>query len=184
LTTESGVAFRAIIYIPPALDDKFWQRSSEGSIDVRLMVKHVFITSDFGEDTLPKWASWVKVVVDGASTLQISFVLHKICSSYPRPFQADDLPLNVSRETLQSTVFLKQLKQAIIKRLIQLFARISEDDSEKYSALIKSYGTVLKLGAVEDSKNSEKLVALTRFYTNHRNETSLDSVSILVVNDG
>src|SRR5277367_1539416 len=64
LTTESGIAFRAILYVPSGLEEKFWQQPTS-SVNVRLMVKHVFITSDLGEDALPKWISWVKAVVDG-----------------------------------------------------------------------------------------------------------------------
>jgi HSP90 family molecular chaperone len=94
------------------------------------------------------------------------------------PFRhiADDLPLNVSRETLQSTRFLKQIRQVILKHLIQLFARLAVEDKEQFAALQASYGTVLKLGTVEDSKNRDKLAALTRFSTNQRNSTSLDEV--------
>jgi len=82
--------------------------------------------------------------------------------------------LNVSRETLQSTKFLKQLKQVILKRLIQLIARLAEEEPEKFNELQKNYGSVLKLGAVEDKKNRDKLAALTRFSTNQRNNTSLN----------
>ena len=46
-------------------DDSFWSNSQVTKPDVRLMVKRVFITSDLGEDALPKWAHWVKAVVDG-----------------------------------------------------------------------------------------------------------------------
>lgn len=50
--------------------DDFWQKPLEyKSKDVKLMVKKVFITSDLGDDALPKWASWVKVVVDGKSPI-------------------------------------------------------------------------------------------------------------------
>lgn len=79
------MSFRAILYVPPKLcasllglltyadidiavirGDAYWQNPLQtSSKDIRLMVKRVFITSDFGEDTLPKWANWVKVVVDG-----------------------------------------------------------------------------------------------------------------------
>jgi len=148
----SGISFKAIVYVPSRLDDSYWQQPvASMSKDVRLMVKHVFITSDLGDGGLPKWASWVKVVVD-----------------------AEDLPLNVSRETLQSTRFLKQIKQIIVKRLIQLFTRIAEDDKEKFEELQVTYGSVLKLGSVEDIKNRDKLILLTRFNTNQRNNTSLD----------
>ena len=83
----------------------------------------------------------------------------------------------VSRETLQSTTFMRQIKQALLKRIIMLFNRILEEDEEKFKELIKSYGTALKLGAVEDRKNQVKLASLVRLHTNQRNMTSLDDVS-------
>ena len=90
---------------------------------------------------------------------------------------ADDLPLNVSRETLQDASFLRQIKQVILKRIIQAFTRLSEDEPEKFDEAQKVYGNVFKLGALEDGKNRDKLIALTRFATNRRNSTSLDQVS-------
>ena len=67
--TGSGTAFRAIMYIPGHLDDDYWKNPLQSAArDIRLMVKRVFITSDLGEDALPKWATWVKVVIDGAFT--------------------------------------------------------------------------------------------------------------------
>jgi heat shock protein beta len=90
---------------------------------------------------------------------------------------AEDLSLNVSRESLQSKRFLKQLRQIILKRIIHLFTKISEgDDQEKIDKMQETYGSVLKLGAVEDTKNRDKLAALTRFATNQRNNTSFDQV--------
>ena len=65
---------------------------------------------------------------------------------------ADDLPLNVSRETLQSNKFLKQIKQIIVRRLIQLLTRIAEENSEKYQEVLRVYGNALKLGAVDNDK--------------------------------
>ncbi|KAF8913882.1 Hsp90 protein-domain-containing protein [Gymnopilus junonius] len=149
----SGVAFKALLFFPSKLTDDFWQKPLEyKSKDFKLMVKRVFITSDLGDEGLPKWASWVKVVVD-----------------------AEDLPLNVSRENLQSNRFLRQLKSIIIKRMIRLFKSISEgDDQAKIDKMQETYGSVLKLGAVEDSKNREELASLTRFTTNQRNNTSFD----------
>jgi hypothetical protein len=97
---------------------------------------------------------------------------------------ADDLPLNVSRETLQSNKFLKQLKQVILKRLIQLITRLAEEEPGKFNELQKNYGSVLKLGAVEDKKNSDKLSHLIRFSTNQRNSTSLNEVRLVWVASG
>lgn len=148
----SGVSFKAILYIPSKLDEQYWQQPLEyRSNDVKLMVKRTFITSDLGDNSLPKWATWAKVVID-----------------------ADDLPLNVSRETLQSNRFLKQLKNIILKRLIQLISKIEEEEPERFEKIQDVYGSILKLGAVEDTKNREKLTALTRFASNQRNVTSLD----------
>jgi len=150
--TPDGVAFKGMIFIPEKLPEEFWQKPLDSKVaDVKLMVKRTFITSDLGEHSLPKWASWVKVV-----------------------FDADDLPLNVSRETLQNNRFLKQMRGIILKRIIQLFQKIQKEQPEKWGKLQKEYGPVLKLGAVEDVKNRDKLVSLTRFTTNQRNETSYD----------
>jgi len=82
----------------------------------------------------------------------------------------------VSRETLQSTKFLKQLKQVILRHLIQLIGRLAEDEPEKFNELQKNFGSVLKLGAVEDKKHSNKLALLARFTTNQRNSTSFNEV--------
>ena len=84
----------------------------------------------------------------------------------------------MSRETLQSTQFLKQLKQVILRRLLQLFGRIAEEESENFKEVQEVYGTVFKLGATEDGRNRQKLTALTRFNTNQRNLTSLDAVGL------
>ncbi|KAJ3555888.1 hypothetical protein NM688_g2333 [Phlebia brevispora] len=153
----SGVSFRAIIFIPSKLNDEYWTNPLLTSAkDVRLMVKRVFITNDLGEDALPKWASWVKVVVD-----------------------AEDLPLNVSREMLQSNKFLRQLKSIITKHIIQTLHRISseddpEADEDKWEQISQAYNNVFKLGAIEDRKNREKLASLIRFHTNQGNSTTLD----------
>jgi heat shock protein beta len=65
LTTESGIAVRALLYVPTSLGDGYWQQPQKAAEDIKVLVKHVFITSDLGEDALPKWASWVRAVVDG-----------------------------------------------------------------------------------------------------------------------
>jgi len=64
-----------------------------------------------------------------------------------------------------------------LKRIIQSFTKLAEDDPEKFEQAQKVYGNVFKLGAVEDAKNKDKLIALTRFASNQRNSTSLDEVS-------
>jgi len=150
--TEAGVSFKAMIFLPQKIEEAFWTNPLQWkSVDVKLMVKRVFITSDFGSDNLPKWASWVKVVVD-----------------------AEDLPLNVSRETLQSSRFLKHMRSIIIKRLFQLLSKVAEEEPEKFEKVQAAYNTIFKLGAVEDTKYRDRLVPLIRYSTNQRNGTSLE----------
>jgi len=60
-----------------------------------------------------------------------------------------------------------------------MLGKFTEEDEEKFEQFIKTYGTALKLGAVEDEKNREKLAGLARFYTNQRNHTTLDQVCIV-----
>ena len=62
----SGVSFRALLYIPGKLPDNYWQGAQTAITNIRLLVKRTFITSDLGEDYLPKWASWVRAIIDGA----------------------------------------------------------------------------------------------------------------------
>ncbi|KAH6914924.1 Hsp90 protein-domain-containing protein [Coprinopsis sp. MPI-PUGE-AT-0042] len=151
--SPDGVPFKAIIYLPEKLPDAYWEKPMEWQQnDVKLMVKRTFITSDLGEHSLPKWANWIKVVVD-----------------------AEDLPLNVSRETLQSKRFIKQMRAIILKRLIQLFNKLETDNDYRWKKLQDTYGSVLKMAAVEDTKNRDKLSALCRFTSNQRNGTSFDS---------
>lgn len=153
---DSGpVSFRALIFVPESLPEDYWQSAQASAQDTRLMVKRVLITSDFGEHKLPKWISWIKVLID-----------------------ADDLPLNVSRETLQSTRFLRQIKNIVVTRFIQAMTKVAEEEPERYTEILNNYNHVLKLGVVETaiegkSGNRDKLAGLTRWDTTLRKGISL-----------
>lgn len=146
-----GTAFKALFYIPSHVPSDFWNSHAPSAKDIRLLVKRVFITNELGDDALPKWISWIKVIVD-----------------------ADDLPLNVSRETLQNTRFLRQLRNAIMKRFIQLMTKIAEEEEERFAKISEQYNPIFKLGALEDEKDSTKLAALIRWDTNTREKVSLE----------
>ena len=53
------------MYIPSSIPKDFWQKINNGVNNVRLMVKRVFITDDLGEEFMPRWLSFLKVIVDG-----------------------------------------------------------------------------------------------------------------------
>ena len=148
--------FILAIHIDPLhSEDSHWQKAGPlDQKDIRLMVKHVFITSEFGSDRLPKWASWVQVIID-----------------------ADDLSLNVSRETLQSSKFVKQMRGIILRHLLILFNKFATEDPEKWALVTKNYGMIFKFGAAEDSKNRDRLINLVRFESTQRKDITLDQVS-------
>ncbi|KZP00017.1 heat shock protein Hsp90 [Calocera viscosa TUFC12733] len=160
----SSVSFKSVLFIPSELPSEFWSTTQARVEGVRLMVKRVFITNDLGEDALPKWISWLRAIVD-----------------------ADDLPLNVSREQLQSTKFLAQIKSILVKRAINLLTKVAsapasineetgeEEGQTQYRAVWKAIGSAIKLGAMEGSAGQKnKLGALTRWTTNVREFVGLD----------
>ncbi|WOO77666.1 Endoplasmin [Vanrija pseudolonga] len=149
--TQSGVSFRSIMYIPPVLEKDFWSKITSGLNNVRLMVKRVFITDDLGEQYMPRWLSFLKVTVD-----------------------ADDLPLNVSRETLQNSRFLKQLQRILVRKAIDLFTKLAGDDPEKYKEVSKLYGNALRIGMMESQKDKIKIAKLLRFESTRSPFTSLE----------
>lgn len=97
---------------------------------------------------------------------------------------ADDLPLNVSRETLQSGRFLAQIKQVIINRTISLLNKLSKDDPTQFKKIIDVYGPAFKLGAMETPKEQQKLAALVRWNSNTRKFISFDEVCSEVLREG
>ena len=71
--TGAGIGFRSLIYVPSELPVDFWQRANDGvGRNVRMLVKRVFITDDLGDGFLPKWLSFLRIVVDGTSCLVFS----------------------------------------------------------------------------------------------------------------
>lgn len=164
--TGAGVSYRAIMYIPAKLPQDFWQKITSGINNVRLMVKRVFITDDLGEEYMPRWLSFLKVTVDG---------------KYPNlkfaDISADDLPLNVSRETLQSNKFLSQLQRILVRKAIDLFTRLASEETADYQEVSKLYGNALRIGMLESKKDKVKIAKLLRFESTRSNFTSLEEVS-------
>ncbi|KAI9632990.1 putative cation-transporting ATPase [Dioszegia hungarica] len=149
--TGAGVSYRAIMYIPSKLPTDFWQKITSGINNVRLMVKRVFITDDLGEEYMPRWLSFLKVTVD-----------------------ADDLPLNVSRETLQTNKFISQLQRILIRKAIDLFSRLAGEDPTVYKEVSKLYGNALRIGMLESKKDKVKIAKLLRFESTRSDFTSLE----------
>ena len=86
---------------------------------------------------------------------------------------SDDLPLNVSRETLQQHKLLKVIKKKLVRKALDMFKKMEADDYKKFW---EQYGTSIKLGLIEDAPNKARLSQLLRFHSsNHASDlTSLE----------
>ncbi|RIA93742.1 heat shock protein gp96 [Glomus cerebriforme] len=148
---EGEVEFKSIIYIPGKAPEGLFQKVQDYSRNVKLFVKRVFITDEF-LDFVPKYLAFIRAIID-----------------------ADDLPLNVSRETLQQHKFLQLIQKRIIKKCLDLIADLSKDE-EKFTKFLSEFGTSLKVGAIEDNKNRKKIAQLLRFPSSYKgsNSTSID----------
>ncbi|KAI8139576.1 Hsp90 protein-domain-containing protein [Fennellomyces sp. T-0311] len=139
---EGDTEFRSIIYIPPRADPNFFQNLADKARNIRLFVKRVFITDEF--ELFPKWLSFLKGIVD-----------------------ADDLPLNVSRETLQQHRALRTISKHLVKKALDMFTQLAKDDEEKYGQFFKEFGAALKFGAIESNTHRKKLAGLLRFSSSY-----------------
>lgn len=113
-------------------------------------MRRVFITDDF-QDMLPKYLSYIRGMVD-----------------------SDDLPLNVSRETLQQHKLLKVIKKKLVRKVLDMLKKLSP---EAYNKFWSEYSTNLKLGVMEDPANRNRLAKLLRFHTSHdaKEQTTLQA---------
>jgi len=133
---EGEVTFKSLLFVPGAQQSEEFNKYGQKKDSIKLYVRRVFITDDF-QDMMPNYLSFVRGVVD-----------------------SDDLPLNVSRETLQQHKLLKVIKKKLVRKTLDMIKKISED---KYAEFWKEYSTNIKLGVIEDTANRTRLAKLLRF---------------------
>lgn len=136
---EGSQSFTTLLYLPsqPPFDLMMGGRDERKGL--KLYIKRVFVM-DAAEELLPNYLRFVRGVVD-----------------------ADDLPLNVSRELLQHNRQLDRIKGACVKRVLDLIEKLARDEPEKFTAFYKAFGNTLKEGIVEDASNRERIAKLLRF---------------------
>ncbi|GAB4189342.1 MAG: molecular chaperone HtpG [Wenzhouxiangellaceae bacterium] len=137
---EGRLNYTSLLYIPgQAPYDLLLNRDEREGL--KLYVRRVLIM-DAAEQLLPNYLRFVRGVVD-----------------------ADDLPLNVSRELLQEHEHLNKIKAAVIKRSLDLLEKMANNEAEDYIRFWKAFGPVLKEGVVEDFEQRDRLNKLLRFHS-------------------
>jgi molecular chaperone HtpG len=135
---EGSQSYTTLLYIPgTAPMDLMLQRDERTGL--RLYVNRVFIM-DAAQQLLPHYLRFVRGVVD-----------------------SNDLPLNVSRELLQENELSGKIRAAVIRRSLDLIAKMAKDDPDQYEKFWKEFGAVIKEGVVEDFTNRERIAPLLRF---------------------
>jgi len=143
---EGEVTFKSLMFIPSTQQSEEFNKYGAKKENIKLYVRRVFITDDF-QDMMPNYLSFVRGVVD-----------------------SDDLPLNVSRETLQQHKLLKVIKKKLVRKTLDMIKKIEED---KYPAFWAEYSTNIKLGVIEDTANRTRLAKLLRFVSSNGKLSSL-----------
>ncbi|PHQ78524.1 MAG: molecular chaperone HtpG [Coxiella sp. (in: Bacteria)] len=138
---EGKTEYISLLYIPKRAPFDLWNREQQRGL--KLYVKRIFIMDD-AEQLMPMYLRFVKGVVDSS-----------------------DLPLNISREILQSNRTIDGMKSGCVKRVLSMLEKMAKNDADKYAEFWKEFGEVLKEGPAEDFANKDRISKLLRFSSTH-----------------
>ena len=148
---EGRREYTSLLYVPSVAPMDLWNR--EAPRGVKLYVQRIFIT-DQAAEFLPLYLRFIRGVVD-----------------------ANDLPLNVSRELLQQDADVGAMRSALTKRVLEMLSKLADSEPEKYASFWSEFGPTLKEGLAEDAANRDRIAALLRFRTTRSDaaDRSLDA---------
>ena len=149
---EGKYEYTSLLFIPKRAPFDMWDRERQHGI--KLYVRRVFIM-DETEKLMPNYLRFVKGIID-----------------------SNDLPLNVSREILQNSRVLDNIRSGSVKKILTLLQKMADKDQDNYKVFWKEFGRVMKEGPGEDFGNRDKIAKLIRFSSTNddkeEQEVSLD----------
>jgi molecular chaperone HtpG len=148
---EGKQEYISLLYVPSHAPFDLYDREKRHGI--KLYVRRVFIMDD-AEQLMPQYLRFVRGVIDSA-----------------------DLPLNVSREILQSSRDIDAIKNGSVKKVLGLLEDLAENQPERYVEFWNAFGKVMKEGPGEDYANRERIAGLLRFASTHT-DTDAQVVSL------
>lgn len=136
-STDSPIQFHALLYCPPSNPERLgFGRVEHG---LHLCSKRILVQNDCRE-LLPEYLRFLYGVVD-----------------------SEDLPLNVSRETLQDNTVFQKIRRLLVKKVLERLGELAQEDSAKYLEFYAQFGNALKEGVGVDFENRQKIAGLLRF---------------------
>jgi molecular chaperone HtpG len=150
MVTDAPVQLYALLYFPAKSERNMFSLRKEDGL--KLYSRNILI-DEYNKDLLPEYLRFVQGVVD-----------------------SEDLPLNVSRETVQSSGLMPKLKKVLTNQVIKELETLAKKDAEKYAAFWSEFGVYLKQGIAATPADTDTITPLLRFKTNTNSETwsSLD----------
>ena len=137
-SVEGAVSYTNLLFIPSSKPFDLFHPDRKTS--VKLYVKRVFISEDLS--LVPACMRFLRGLID-----------------------SDDLPLNISRETLQHSVVIDKIRKNVVNKVLSELKKKANDNEEKYLEFWNNFGAVLKEGLCESSEFREKILEICRFYS-------------------
>ena len=152
-SVEGKLEYKSLLYIPKRAPFDLYDHNQQHGI--KLYVQRVFIMDD-AEKLMPRYMRFVRGLVD-----------------------SNDLPLNVSREILQSNKVIESIRSASVKKILSMLEKMASDSPEDYKKFWTEFGQVMKEAPAEDFSNREQVAKLYRYAS-----TKQDSDEQIVSLDG
>ena len=143
-SSDAPIHIRSLLFIPATRDKNVLNLRKESGLQ---LYSHNVMIQEYSLDLLPQWLRFVEGVVD-----------------------SEDLPLNVSRETVQNTRLIRQLGRAIRKRILRELSDMAKEDTAAYRKFWDQYGPFLKEGLTVDPDTKEEILPYLRFYSSQSDD--------------